>query len=81
MKGKKFASLSRSREMRAREAITLDHSPTSGQREEGLEEVWIVKVDPKSCRLVHGDNAEKETEDALEFLQRLIEDEPYWSAF
>jgi hypothetical protein len=56
-------------------------SPTSGEREQGLEEVWIVKVDPKSCRLVHGDNAEKDTEDALEFLQRLIEDEPYWSAF
>jgi hypothetical protein len=56
-------------------------SPTSGEREQGLEEVWIVKVDPKSCRLVHGDNAEKGTEDALEFLQRLIEEEPYWSAF
>jgi hypothetical protein len=43
--------------------------------------VWIAKVDPRWCRLAHGDDPEKYSEDALEFLERLIQDEPYWSAF
>jgi hypothetical protein len=56
-------------------------SPTSGEREQGLEVVWITKVDPKSCPLGHGDDPEKYSEDALEFLVRVAQDEPYWSAF
>jgi hypothetical protein len=56
-------------------------SPTSGERVQGLDAVWIAQVDPKWCRLAHGDDPEKYGQDALEFLQRLIQDEPYWSAF
>lgn len=56
-------------------------SPTAGEREQGLEGVWIVAVDPQSCRLAHGNNADKETEQALEFLMRVIQGEPYWSVF
>ncbi len=54
-------------------------SPTSGGREQGLEDVWIVRVDPSSCPLAHGDDSDKDSEDALQFLQRVIQDEPYWS--
>jgi hypothetical protein len=55
-------------------------SPTSGEREPGLEVVWIAKVDPKSCPLAHGDDPKRDSEDALEFLQRVMRDEPYWAA-
>jgi hypothetical protein len=55
-------------------------SPTSGEREEGLEVVWIAKVDPRSCLLAHGDDHEKFSEDARQFLGRIVQDEPYWSA-
>jgi hypothetical protein len=55
-------------------------SPTSGEREEGLEVVWIAKVDPRSCPLAHGDDPEKFSEDARQFLGRIVQDEPYWSA-
>ena len=56
-------------------------SPTSGERQQGLEAVWIAQVDPRWCQLAHGDDPEKYSQDALEFLERLIRDEPYWSAF
>ena len=56
-------------------------SPASGEREQALEIVWIARVDPRWCRLAHGDDAEKYGQDALEYLERLIQDEPYWSAF
>jgi hypothetical protein len=54
-------------------------TPISGEREQGLEDVWIVRVDPNSCPLAHGDNPEKDEENALQFLRRVMEDEPYWS--
>jgi hypothetical protein len=54
-------------------------SPLSGGREQGLEAVWIVRVDPKSCPLAHGDNPGKDSEDILQYLERIIQDEPYWS--
>lgn len=56
-------------------------SPTAGERDPGLEGVWIVRIDPQSCRLAHGDSADKQTEDALEFLVRVIQGDPYWSVF
>jgi hypothetical protein len=55
-------------------------SPTSGEREQGLEVVWIAKVDPRSCPLAHCDNPKKDSEDALRFLEWVMQDEPYWSA-
>jgi hypothetical protein len=55
-------------------------SPTSGEREPGLEVVWVAKVAAGSCPLDHRDNPEKDSEDTLEFLERVMQDEPYWSA-
>jgi hypothetical protein len=58
-------------------------APTSGEREQGLEAVWIAEVDPRLCRicpLAHGDDPERDGEDALEFLERVTQYEPYWSA-
>jgi len=54
-------------------------SPISGGRDEGLEDVWIVRADPSSCPLAHGDDPESDSENAVQFLQRVMEDEPYWS--
>jgi hypothetical protein len=56
-------------------------SPLSGGRAEGLEAVWIVRVDPKSCPLAHGDDPGKDGQDILQYLERIIQDEPYWSEF
>jgi hypothetical protein len=56
-------------------------SPLSGGRQEGLEAVWIVRVDPKSCPLAHGDDPAKDSQDILQYLERIIQDEPYWSEF
>ncbi len=55
-------------------------SPLSGEREQELEAVWIVEVDPRSCPLAHGDNPGKDSEDVLLFLERATQDEPYWWA-
>jgi hypothetical protein len=55
-------------------------SPTSGDREPGLEVAWIAKVAARSCPLDHGDNLEIDSEETLEFLERVMQDEPYWSA-
>lgn len=56
-------------------------SPTMSEREPGLEGVWIVSIDPQSCRLAHGDDPDRQSEEALDFLVRVIQGEPYWSAF
>jgi hypothetical protein len=57
-------------------------SPTSGERDPGLEFVWITKVDPKWCPLAHGDDPVRDGEDAMYFLERVVRDEDvYWSAF
>lgn len=56
-------------------------SPTSGARDEALEGVWIARVDPKSCPLAHGDEPKTDNEDAMRFMQRVLEYEPYWTAF
>jgi len=54
-------------------------SPTSGERVQGLEAVWIAQVDPRWASWRTATIPEKYSQDALEFLQRLIRDEPYWS--
>ncbi len=54
-------------------------SPTSGDREQGLEAVWIAKVDPRSCPLDHRDDPEQDSEDTLEFLERVMQDDAYWA--
>lgn len=56
-------------------------SPTSGARDQALEGVWIARVDPKSCPLAHGDEPKTDSEEAMQFMQRVIQYEPYWSAF
>ena len=56
-------------------------SPLSGGREEGLEGVWIVQVGPGTCPLAHGDDPGKDSEEILIFLERVVQDEPYWSEF
>ena len=54
-------------------------SPTSGEREPGLEVVWIAPVDPRACRLDDRDSDE-DGDEVVEFLERLMQDEPYWTA-
>jgi hypothetical protein len=56
-------------------------SPTSGGRDETLEGVWIARADPKSCPLAHGDDPKTDSEDAMLFLERVMQFEPYWSVF
>lgn len=57
-------------------------SPTSGARDETLEGVWISRVDPwVSCPLSHGDKPKTQSEDALQYLQRVIAYDPYWSMY
>ena len=56
-------------------------SPTSGGRDETLEGVWLARVDLKSCPLTHGDEPKTDSEEALQFMQRVIQYEPYWSVF
>lgn len=58
-------------------------SPMSGVRDTTLEGVWITRVDPRerSCPLAHGDDLKTDSEDALYFLQRVMDYEPYWSVF
>ncbi|MGA7052853.1 MAG: hypothetical protein WBZ37_16600 [Mycobacterium sp.] len=55
-------------------------SPLSGGREQGLEAVWLVQVDPRTCPLAHGADPGKDSEDALMFLDRVTQDDPYWWA-
>jgi hypothetical protein len=54
-------------------------SPTSGDREQGLEVAWIAKVAARPCPLDHGENPERDSDETLEFLERVMQDEPYWS--
>ena len=54
-------------------------SPMSGGRDETLEGVWIARADPKSCPLAHGDDPKTDSEDAMLFLERVMQFEPYWS--
>ena len=57
-------------------------APTPGapEPEPGLEAVWIVEADPAWCPLAHGDGAEDDEQWAAEFLERAIQQQPYWSA-
>lgn len=48
--------------------------------EVGLEAVWIVEGDPRRCPLAHGDGAADDEQTATEFLERAIQQQPYWSA-
>lgn len=56
-------------------------SPTSGGRDEKLEGVWITEANPKSCPLAHGDEPRTDSDQVLEFLQRVMQYDPYWSIY
>lgn len=46
-----------------------------------LDAVWIVEADPRWCPLAHGDDtAAPDEEAAAEYLGRLTQAPPYWSA-
>jgi hypothetical protein len=55
-------------------------SPTSGGREQALEVVWVTKIAPGPCPLDRRGNPDEDSEETLEFLERVMQDEPYWSA-
>jgi hypothetical protein len=57
-------------------------APPSGETipEAGLAAVWIVEADPRWCPLAHGDGAADDEQTAAEFLERAIQQQPYWSA-
>ena len=44
-----------------------------------MEVAWIAKVAARPCPLDHGENPEVDSEETLEFLERVMQDEPYWS--
>jgi hypothetical protein len=57
-------------------------SPTSGAPvpEVELEAVWIIEANPRWCPLAHGDDtAESDEETIAEYLERLMQQPPYWS--
>jgi hypothetical protein len=56
-------------------------SPTAGAPVyEPVQTVWIVQGEPLRCPLAHGDNVPVDEEAVPGFLDRVVQQQPYWSA-
>jgi hypothetical protein len=45
-----------------------------------VQTVWIIQGEPLRCPLAHGDNIPADEKAAPGFLERVIQQQPYWSA-
>lgn len=62
-------------------ADLISPAPGAPVPEVELEAVWIIEADPRWCPLAHGDDtAAPDEEAAAEYLERLTQQPPYWSA-
>jgi len=61
-------------------AADLISPPAGAPVYEPVQTVWIVQGEPLRCPLAHGDNVPVDEEAVPGFLQRVVQQQPYWSA-
>lgn len=61
-------------------AADLISPPAGAPAYEPVQTVWIVQGEPLRCPLAHGDNVPVDEEAVPGFLQRVVQQQPYWSA-
>ena len=61
-------------------AADLISPPAGAPVYEPVQTVWIVQGEPLSCPLAHGDNIPADEQAASGFLERVVQQQPYWSA-
>jgi hypothetical protein len=61
-------------------AADLISPPAGAPVYEPVQTVWIVQGEPKRCPLAHGDNVPVDEEAVPGFLDRVVQQQPYWSA-
>jgi hypothetical protein len=64
------------------EALVADLiSPPNGETVyEPVQTVWIVEGEAQRCPFAHGDGVPVDENAVAEFLERLVQRQPYWSA-
>jgi hypothetical protein len=61
-------------------AADLISPPAGTVMNEPVQAVWIIEGDPFRCPLAHGDAIPADEQAAMNFLDRVLEQQPYWSA-
>ena len=61
-------------------AADLISPPAGAPVYEPVQTVWIVQGEPLRCPLAHGDNVPVDEEAVPGFLDRVVQQQPYWSA-
>jgi hypothetical protein len=61
-------------------AADLISPPAGSPVYEPVQTVWIVQGEPLWCPLAHGDNVPADEEAVPGFLERVVQQQPYWSA-
>jgi hypothetical protein len=61
-------------------AADLISPPAGAPVYEPVQTVWIVQGEPLRCPLAHGDNVPADEEAVPGFLERVVQQQPYWSA-
>ena len=61
-------------------AADLISPPAGAPVYEPVQTVWIVQGEPLRCPLAHGDNVPVDEEAVPRFLDRVVQQQPYWSA-
>jgi hypothetical protein len=60
-------------------AADLVSPPPGAPVYEPMQTVWIVEGAPIGCPLAHGDNIPADEQAASAFLERVVQQPPYWS--
>ena len=61
-------------------AADLISPPAGTPIYEPVQTVWIVQGEPLRCPLAHGDNVPVDEDAVPGFLERVVQQQPYWSA-
>jgi hypothetical protein len=61
-------------------AADLISPPAGTPIYEPVQTVWIIRGEPLRCPLAHGDNIPVDEEAVPGFLERVVQQQPYWSA-
>ena len=61
-------------------AADLISPPAGAPVYEPVQTVWIAQGEPLRCPLAHGDNIPADEEAVPGFLERVVQQQPYWSA-
>ncbi|HXO82129.1 MAG TPA: hypothetical protein VN856_19840 [Mycobacterium sp.] len=61
-------------------AADLISPPPGAPVYEPVQTVWIVQGEPLRCPLAHGDNTPDDEQAAAGFLERVLQQPPFWSA-